>query len=321
MPVATWVFSPSTTISRLMPSNRNRRWIWAVFFVTVFPVFAVHFSCVAVLGPGSWGSGVEEKAPLIEPARRRPDLAPYVEQWEAARNAEQATEAFPAWAIESLGDREGDIVWADRTDENGDAVVLTAGGKNWTEQQRLYLSTGSEAGLREVEIPSEMILRHPTFLKSGDQVKLVLGRWNSWAVSPTQKLSRYRKSWFDPTLRPEYSLFAYDEETGAFEILGPGGDLKPSPDRTKAVIVRSGALGTTLHSLHVWEPGSGAMETIASLSEADPGSGRSFDYGWSTDSKAVFIWGSAGGFRARAQERRELQWIYMAAEKKVFSID
>ncbi len=304
-----------------MASNRNRRWIWAVFFVTVFPVAVVHFSCVAVLGPGSWGSGVEEKEPLMEPARGRPDLAPYVEQWEAARNAGQTAEVSPAWAVESLGVRAGDIVWADRFEGTGQSVLLTAGGGNWTEQQRLYLSTGPEAELREVEIPAEMILRRPTLLKSGGQTQLIVGRWNSWAVSPTQKLSRYRKSWFDPTLRPEHSLFAYDEETGAFEMLGPGGGLKPSPDRTKAVIVRSGALGTTLHSLHVWEPGSGAMETIASLSEADPGSGRSFDYGWSTDSKAVFIWGSAGGFRARAQDRRELQWIYMAAEKKVFSID
>ncbi len=305
-----------------MASNRNRRWIWAVFFVTVFPVSAVHFSCVAVLGPGSWGSGVEEKEPLMEAARERPDVVPYIEQWEAARNAEQAAEASPlAWAVELLGDREGDIVWADRTNEYGDTVVLTASGKNWTEQQRLYLSTGSEAGLREVEIPAEMILRRPTFLKNGGPTQLIVGRWNSWAVSPTRKLSRYRKSWFDPSLRPENSLFAYDDKTGAFEMLGPGGGLKPSPDRTKAVIVRSGALGTTLHSLHVWEPGSGAIETIASLSEADPGSGRSFDYGWSADSKAVFIWGSAGGFRARAQDRRELRWIYLAAEKKLFSID
>lgn len=304
-----------------MPSTRNHRWIWAVFFVTVFPATAIHFSCVAVLGPGSWGSGVEEKEPLVEAAGERPDLAPYVEQWKAARDAGPVAETSPPWVVASLGDREGDVVWADRVADNGDAVVLTAGGGNWTEQQRLFVSRGTKTELREVEIPAGMILRHPTFLKSEGQTRLIVGRWNSWAVPPMQKLSRYSKSWFNSTLRPEHSLFAYDDEMGAFEMLGPGGGLKPSPDRSQAVIVRSGALGTTLHSLHVWEPASGTIETVASISEADPGSGRSFEYGWSADSKAVFIWGSAGGFRPRAQDRRELQWIYVTAEKKIFSIE
>ena len=305
-----------------MPSPRDRRWILAVFFVTVFPLTVVHFSCVAVLGPGSWGSGVEEKEPAVESARERPDLAPYAQEWEAVRDASgEAAADPPDWAIEVLGDRGGDIVWADRLDENGPAALLTSGGNNWTEQQQLFLSEGSEAAPREVEIPADMIVRHPTFLRKGDQVLLVLGRWNSWAVSPTQKLRRYGKSWFDPTLRPENSLYAYDPKTETLEMLGPGGGLKPSPDRTKAVIVRSGALGTTLHSLHVWEPASDQIETVVSLSEADPGSGRSFDCGWSSDSQAVFIWGSAGGFRPRAREPRELKWIYVAAEKKLFSIE
>ena len=304
-----------------MPDNRNRRWILAVFFVTVFPLSAVHFSCVAVLGPGSWGSGVEEKDPILQSARERPDLAPYIEEWETVRKtSEEAPATSPVWAVEALGDREGDIVWVDRIEETGHAVLLTTDGSNWTEGQNLYVSEGSEAPLREVEIPGDMIIERPTLLRKGNEVILVLGRWNSWAVSPTQKLSRYSKSWFDPTLRPENSLYVYDWVTGMPEMLCPGGGLKPSPDRAKAAIVRSGALGTTLHSLHIWEPVSGEIETIVSLSEADPGSGRSFDYGWSADSKAVFIWGSAGGFRPRAREPRELQWIYFEAEKKIFSI-
>ena len=209
--------TPSTTIRRLMPSTRNHRWIWAVFFVTVFPATAIHFSCVAVLGPGSWGSGVEEKEPLVEAAGERPDLAPYVEQWKAARDAGPVAETSPPWVVASLGDREGDVVWADRVADNGDAVVLTAGGGNWTEQQRLFVSRGTKTELREVEIPAGMILRHPTLLKSEGQTRLIVGRWNSWAVPPMQKLSRYSKSWFNSTLRPEHSLFAYDDEMGAFE--------------------------------------------------------------------------------------------------------
>ncbi len=305
-----------------MPSTRNRRWILAVFFVTVFPVSAVHFSCVAVLGPGSWGSGVEEKDPILQSVRERPDLARYVEEWETVRKtSDEAPATSPVWAVEALGDRVSDIVWADRIKETGHAVLLTADGSNWTEHQSLSLFEGSGAMLREAAIPRDMIVERPTLLKKGDEVILVLGRWNSWAVSPTQKLSRYTKSWFDATLRPENSLYLYDLETEDLEILSPGGGLQPSPDRTKALIVRSGALGTTLHSLHVWEPGSGHIETIASLSEADPGSGRSFDYGWSSDSKAVFIWGAAGGFRPRARQHHELRWIYLAAEKELFSIE
>ena len=182
-----------------MPSPRNRRWILAILFVTVFPVTAVHFSCVAVLGPGSWGSGVEEKEPALQSARERPDLAPYAQEWEAVRDASgEAAADPPDWAIEVLGDRGGDIVWADRLDENGPAALLTAGGNNWTEQQRLFLSGVSEAALREVEIPADMIVRRPTFLRKGDQVLLVLGRWNSWGRFSDAKTTSLREELVRP---------------------------------------------------------------------------------------------------------------------------
>ena len=302
-----------------MPAARHRRWIGAVFFVIVFPLAAVHFSCVAVLGPGSWGSGVEQKEPTVHPAEQRVDLAAYADEWETNRHAAPASP--PGWAVERLEDQEEELVWADRLKETGHAALLTSGGKNWTEKQKLYVSESSAAPFQQVEIPSGMILQRPAFLWKGAEAMLAVGRWNSWAVSPTEKLSRYGKSWFNPALRPENSIYIYGWEAGVFEILGPGGGLQPSPDRSQALIVRSGALGTTLHSLHVWNPGAGHVETIASFSEVDRGSGRSFDYGWSSDSKAVFIGGAAGGFRPRDRERRELRWIYLTAEKKTYSIE
>ena len=64
-----------------MPAAKNRRWIWAVLFVVLFPLFATHFSCIAVLGPGTWGSGLEEKLPSIVPGNSNPRVAGYAKEF------------------------------------------------------------------------------------------------------------------------------------------------------------------------------------------------------------------------------------------------
>ena len=166
-----------------------------------------------------------------------------------------------------------------------------------------------------------MIVDRPTLLRQGSSVVLVFGRWNSWAIPAIDKISRYLRSYLDSSLLPEYSLYVHDISQGTTRYHGPGGTLKASPDRRKAAFLRSGSHGTSLHSIHVWDLETGRIETVLSLTEADPGSGASFDYRWSGDSRALHISGGAGGFVARSAAPRQLNLIYVLAEKLIYSIE
>ena len=293
----------------------KRRWVPVVLLVILFPVAAVHFSCVAVLGPGSWGSGVEEKTPALLAAGSKPALRQYIPEFAE----EQA--AQPEWEGDS-SQLEGMVVFTDHLEEDDVWVIQTArDGGNWTQGQRVYLRSHGDKGFHELDITRDTIVDRPTLLREGSAVRLVYGRWNPWAIRPLQKISRYLRSYFNGSLLPEYSLYLYDITEGTTRYLGPGGTLKPSPDRGKAAFLRSGSLGTSLHSIHVWDLETGDTETVLSLTEADPGSGRSFDYRWSQDSRALHISGGTGGFVARSAEPAELNLIYLLEEKAVYTVE
>ena len=304
----------------------TRRWLPAVLLVIFFPLAAVHFSCIAVLGPGSWGSGVEEKTPELLVAAGKPELLQYIDEFTAGEPER------PAWKGDSSG-FEGAVVFSDHLEDSDDLeendleendpwVIQTARvGGNSTQDQRVYLRPPGGDRFRELDIPREMIVDRPTLLRNGSSVVLVLGRWNSWGIPALHKISRYLRSYLDSSLLPEYSLYVHDISARTTRYQGPGGTLKASPDRRKAAFLRSGSRGTSLHSIHVWDLETGKTETVLSLTEADPGSGTSFDYRWSGDSRALHISGGAGGFVARSAEPRQLNLIYLLAEKAIYSVE
>lgn len=59
---------------------------------------------------------------------------------------------------------------------------------------------------------------------------------------------------------------------------------------------------------------------IIKLSEGDPGSGRSFGWGWSKDSKAVFIAGATAGINCRGDRYREFGAIYTLADDNIWEV-
>jgi hypothetical protein len=308
-----------------MAAQPNRRWILAILLVVLFPALAIHVSCVAVLGPGTWGSGMEQKLPQLLPAASNPLVEQYAREFANAKTAD----AKPPEATGDLGEVEsglrGKVFWIDRLEPENLSVIATHEGSSWVEQQHFYLSRAAGppqqgAGTRELDLAPGMILEMPTLMKRGAETFVVVARWLPWGVPPLQKLSRYVRSYWDATLRPETSLYLYPLPSGPLTYWGPGHTLKPSPDRRLAVVLRSGAMAAGYYSMHLWDFEHDRLTTILSLREADPGSGRSFDYDWSADSRAVHITGSTGGFERRKPQPRSLDLIYLVGDETVYDL-
>jgi hypothetical protein len=327
-----------------MAAKPNRRWIFAVVMAVLFPALAIHVSCVAVIGPGSWGSGMEQKLPQLLPGASNPVVEQYAREFANAHPPDGKTqeETTPHETTPGLAAFEnslhGKVFWTDRLAPENLAVVATYEGPTWVENQHFYLWQGSHPGpaedpgqgdgpgheerpaTRELDLAPAMILEQPTLLKRHGQTILVVARWLPWGVPPLEKLSRYVRSYLDPTLRPETSLYLYPLPSGPLAYWGPGHTLKPSPDRRLAILLRSGAMAAGYYSMHLWDFEQDHLTTILSLREADPGSGRSFDYEWSADSRAVHITGATGGFERRKPQPRSLDLIYLVGDETVYDL-
>jgi hypothetical protein len=72
--------------------------------------------------------------------------------------------------------------------------------------------------------------------------------------------------------------------------------------------------------MHLWDFEQDRLTTILSLREADAGSGRSFDYDWSKDSRAIHITGATAGFPRRHREPRPLDLIYVVGNEAVYDL-
>jgi hypothetical protein len=280
------------------------------------PALAIHISCVAVIGPGSWGSGMEEKLPPLLPASSNQAVRQYAEEFGGSHPEVEAGGDLAA--LES--GLAGEVFWTDRLASENLAVVATHEGRSWVQDQHFYLWRGIGQGIRELDLPRAMILEQPTLMKRGRATFVVVARWLPWVVAPLEKLSRYLRSYWDPTLRPETSLYLYPLPSGPLAYGGPGHTLKPSPDRRRAILLRSGAMAAGYYSMHLWDFDQDRLTTILSLREADPGSGRSFDYEWSADSRAVHITGATAGFRRRHGEPRSLDLIYLVGDEAVYDL-
>lgn len=69
-----------------------------------------------------------------------------------------------------------------------------------------------------------------------------------------------------------------------------------------------------------YAPNVGWSRKIVTARESDPGSGRSFSWGWSRDSRAIFISGSHSGLDCRGVERGELRVIYTLADHTAWGV-
>ena len=136
-----------------------------------------------------------------------------------------------------------------------------------------------------------------------------------------------------PGLTPQWvnDLPPYDEELrattrgeierpdphppGAPAYTGPGQLPRWSPDVTLLAV---DTVDDFLHTVEVWNPQTGARTPVITITEADPGSGRSHWYSWSADSRALFIYGS--GWLPGDRSHRTLCLAYFHAERKLYQL-
>jgi hypothetical protein len=129
---------------------------------------------------------------------------------------------------------------------------------------------------------------------------------------------RYLRCYITPSLRPEHSIYLYDLSTKQNRFLFAGEGVMASPDKKKIVFLRSRGFDG-YHSIHIWNPSAETLDNILSLWEGDPGSGPSFFYTWSDDSRALCIRGD-GCLKEKYDGRRYFKLIYVLDSNTLYSI-
>lgn len=291
----------------------NHRWILAVSAAVLFPALILHSTCIAVMGPGTWGSGVEEALPAFQ----EPDASVkrYLQEFQSGSETDDRADE-PA-ATRSVPGIHGRITW---TQMQGDrAIYLTEEKPGGPVRQRMYVQ---EAGkLSEARIPSDHVVVRPKWAGN----RIIYERWIPWAVPAAQKLRRYVASWIDPSLRPEAALYGDVDGLDDWRFLMPGHSLAVAPDGRQAALLRSGALLAGYFSVHTWQVGDEQAPVVVSLREHDGKSTRSFSLEWSNDSAALRIVGRTGGFERRASQQGDpagipVDLLYLVAERKLYNL-
>lgn len=295
-------------------SNSNRKWPLAILAAVVFPALVLHGTCVSVLGPGTWGSGLVETLPEF----RTPTAAVEAYRQEFQAEPRIAETGAQASGSQTPAGMTGSVVWTHAWDDR--VLYLTEGHER--PRRRLYVSD-TNSTLSEVALPNGHLVARPQWTAGG----IVYVRWNPWAVPPTSKLRRYVASWFDPSLRPESSLYGNASGSGDWRFLMPGHSLTVSSDGRRAALLRSGALLAGYYSVHVWRIGSADAPAIVSLREHGSDATRSFRIRWSADSSALHLEGRTGGFDRRSShggansEGVFINLLYMVNDAAVYDLN
>lgn len=294
--------------------SKNRSWILALLAAVAFPTVVLHTTCIAVMGPGTWGSGVEELLPeLATPTRMALD---YASEFEASGRA--ASGRSPHGDAVEVGQLRGRLRWSHRLGDK--TLFLTEEPERGVAVQHLYAAV--PGGVRELSLPRGHIVVRPHWVADG----LVYERWNPWAIPPLAKLQRYFRSWADRTLRPEAALYWSGDGGATWSYAMPGHTLSVSPDGRFVAFLRSGALLATYYSLHVWQIGSAKAYAVVSLREHAGEGTKSFSMEWSGDSGALRIHGRSDGFERRDSQDpgpgkdTSLDLLYMPADRLLYDL-
>ena len=290
--------------------------MWAV--ISALSAAALTMAAFAMVGPPSgWGTSVEDAAPSFS---REPS--------QAARDSLEAiaTDTAPAHmygALLARYDVPGRPLNFDERAESGEAVLVTS-GETWTKDQRLYWRRGGNARWSEVGIPDGFIISNPRVIRRDGKPALLIERWHAWWPY-SKSYGRFVRSLTRPELRAEHGIYRLDIERGTARFLFPGDGLVLSPDRRAAAYVSSqqgGLTGGGFHTIYVWDLETDERKAVMSLWEVDPGSGISFRYAWTRDSRALLIAGSTSGVgRSAAPPRGPIKALFTRDSRSLYLLE
>ena len=292
------------------------RWRWAVLAgAAVLALVGGHYLWFGLFGPPArWGTGVVGVDPRLEPAG--PGASEPAGGW--APDAAATLQA--RLAAVALGGVVGKPFQLDVDAATGAGVVQTSGGPSWTQGQRLYVRVDAAAPWRELALPTGLMLSDATLIRRGGRPVVVASAWQPWWPYE-RSYGRFIGSLIDRPRRAEHAVYLLDLDGGAPRYLFPGEALELSPDRRAIAYVTSENDHAGYHTVAVWRVDADAPEPVLSLWEMDPGSGRSFGYGWSLDSRALRIDGATQGFaRFGAGRYRTLRLVYLVESRRLIDL-
>ena len=191
----------------------------------------------------------------------------------------------------------GRAYWWDYFKDRGWGVLLTYEGNYWRENQHVYIYRRQTNSLEELNSFAEngMVIEEIKIFFLNGKVNLLVVRWDPWVKYVTkngrsERIVLRKETWE----RPEYGLYTCGIDGKELKYICPGHSAEVSPDRLKVAFLRSAGAS---YSLHIWYPNEDRITSVLSLcGEADVGSGRSFDFRWSADSKALSVRGCGCGY-------------------------
>lgn len=178
---------------------------------------------------------------------------------------------------------------------NAFEIAGTYEGRNWSEQQHLYMHGMKEGqSWKEISIPEGRMVISGHLLHDHNQFDILIG------------LRDARKGY---DAHPE--LYRYERDTGKYTKLFRAEGVQVAPNARSLLVLHASGWGD--NSYHLWYPETDEFKTLFSLVESDPASGISWYARWSSDSKAINFYGSAKDFES-------LNLIYMIDTGQLYNL-
>ena len=246
-------------------------------------LYLIHFGWFLLLGPPEWFESVDERVPQMTSVRLGSGFDRYLDEF-----ARPARAGLAAQVADVAVGVTGRVVREDRVPGAGPALLQTRDDG----ADHLYSRQAELDPWRELPLPPGVRVGEARWLRVGDSFGILAVQRRPWWPLG-RNYGRFWRALLDAELRPENGLFLIDPDGAGSRFLFPGQMPFPSPDRQAVAFLRSERHG--FHSLHLWREGDAEPLTVVSLWEADPGSGPSFYWTWSSDSKVLFVRGTARG--------------------------
>lgn len=280
-------------------------------------VSRVRFEIFCIFGPPAF-YGVEDDITFPDIIARCPDdIFDYVKEFKAKNEMDSFIDS--SMINDSI--IIGKVFNYDAIPELDISLVQTYSGRSWGIGQHLFVGSTIHRGWKEVSLPENMIFQDATLLPDDNGYIIFLSRWNNWRPY-RDKYERFLKSHNDKTLRAERSVYIFNPTTKKLDYLFPGYHLVPSPDRLYIGYMISQSLYGGKHMIMIYDRQTKQSKSVLSLYESDLGSGSSFDYVWSKDSKVLFLKGGTSGFdKQQPFKKGNFQLIYSIENGVLYDVE